>query len=196
VVRDSSACVKKARRIGQAWPIHGDLSKTPHAPTGFDDELATNLAHETQEGRIMTSVDALQPQDHTRWAELWRGYLAFYETTLPQSRYDETWRRIMQGDGLYGLGARTDGNLVGIAHYLFHPSTWMDDVCYLQDLFVDSSLRGQGAGRKLIEGVAAAAKAKGSPRLYWLTQQTNTTARQLYDRLGACRGFIRYDYTG
>jgi GNAT superfamily N-acetyltransferase len=144
----------------------------------------------------MIVVEALRESDRARWAELWQGYLTFYQTTLPEQRYQRTWQRIMEGDGLYGLGLRADGRLMGLAHYLFHPSTWMDDVCYLQDLFVDNALRGQGAGRRLIEGVAAAAKEKGSPRLYWLTHESNATARQLYDRLGTCRGFIRYDYTG
>ena len=28
-------------------------------------------------------VTAIRPQDRARWAELWRGYLTFYETELP-----------------------------------------------------------------------------------------------------------------
>nr|WP_283949940.1 GNAT family N-acetyltransferase [Limobrevibacterium gyesilva] len=136
----------------------------------------------------------MRPDDRPEWTRLWQGYLAFYNTVLPDARYSETWRRLMSGDGLYGFGARQDGKLVGITHYLFHPSTWVDDVCYLQDLFVDESVRGQGAGRKLIEAVAAAARAKGAPRLYWLTHQDNATARRLYDTLARWHGHLRYDY--
>lgn len=142
----------------------------------------------------MIDVQPLRPEDRARWAELWEGYLTFYHTTLPASRYETTWRRIMEGDGLFGLGAYLDGRLVGITHYLFHASTWADDVCYLQDLFADPDVRGKGIGRALIEAVAAATTAAGASRLYWLTQDSNATARLLYDRLAVHRGFIRYDY--
>ena len=80
-------------------------------------------------------------------------------------------------------------------HYLFHPHAWsIGPACYLQDLYVDPAARGIGAGRALIEAVAAAARSAGAERLYWTTQDGNTTARQLYDRLAQYRGFIKYDY--
>ena len=142
----------------------------------------------------MIEISPLAPADRPHWAELWRLYLAFYGRELPEARYTETWSRLMDGTRIHGLGARHQGRLVGITHYLFHASTWMDDVCYLQDLFVDSSVRGQGAGRALIEAVADAARRQGSPRLYWSTQESNATARLLYDRLATFTGFIRYDH--
>ena len=143
----------------------------------------------------MIEIAPLRAEDRDRWAELWEGYLTFYKTSLPAERYEITWRRMTGSDGLFGFGAYLDGRLVGITHYLFHASTWGDDVCYLQDLFADPIVRGQGIGRALIEAVAAAANAAGASRLYWLTQDSNTTARLLYDRLAVNRGFIRYDYT-
>ena len=30
--------------------------------------------------------------------------------------------------------------------------------------------------------------------MYWLTQDNNTTARTLYDKVAVYKGFIRYDY--
>ncbi len=142
-------------------------------------------------------ITKLTPQDRARWAELWTGYLNFYKTSQPPEIYDFTWQRLFDGR-LHGLGARdATGHLIGITHFLYHESAWsLTPVCYLQDLFVDPTLRGTGAGRGLIEGVAAAAKQAGVTRLYWQTQAENTTARQLYDRLAINRGFIRYDYTG
>lgn len=136
----------------------------------------------------------MRASDRARWVVLARGYKTFYETTLSDAEYDRAWTRLMQGDGIHGLGAHLDGELVGITHYLFHDSVWSADVCYLQDLFTDSQVRGQGVARALIGGVADAAKAHGAPRLYWLTHHGNATARALYDKVAAHRGFIRYDH--
>jgi GNAT superfamily N-acetyltransferase len=105
----------------------------------------------------------------------------------------------MTPDGaIRGFGARRDGPdapLIGIVHYLFHTHGWIrEEVCYLQDLFVDSARRGEGGGRALIERVAAAATERGCARLYWTTKEDNTAARRLYDRIARFNGFIRYDY--
>ncbi len=143
----------------------------------------------------MIKVNTLHADDRTRWEFLARGYKTFYQTVLPDSQYDETWRRLMSGDsGIYGFGAYLEENLVGIAHYLFHVSAWMNDVCYLQDLFVDEATRGQGVARSLIERVAQAARERGAARLYWQTLADNVTARALYDKVAHHRGFVRYDY--
>jgi GNAT superfamily N-acetyltransferase len=47
-------------------------------------------------------------------------------------------------------------------------------------------------GRALIEAVYAAADRKGSPAVYWLTQDFNASARKLYDRIGRVTPFIKY----
>jgi len=49
-----------------------------------------------------------------------------------------------------------------------------------------------GIGRKLIEAVYDAADKAGSPSVYWLTQDFNSTARTLYDRTGVLTPFIKY----
>jgi len=38
-------------------------------------------------------------------------------------------------------------------------------------------------------------KTVGANPPYWLTHETNSVARQLYDRLGKNQGFIQYQYT-
>ncbi len=143
-------------------------------------------------------VTPFRAEDRPRWGELWRGYLDFYETSLPDSIYDHTWTRLMEGKTIFGFGARLGGAgapLVGITHYLFHDHAWSPkQVCYLQDLFVDAAARGTGCGRALIEQVAQVARERGCLRLYWTTKEDNTTARLLYDRLAKFNGFIRYDY--
>lgn len=140
-------------------------------------------------------ITPLHSEDHARWAELWRAYLAFYRTALPADQFDETWARVLSGTQLHGLGARRDGALVGIAHYLFHPTAWASaPACYLQDLYVDEAARGTGAGRALIEAVADRARERSASRLYWHTQEHNAVARRLYDQVARNRGFIRYEH--
>lgn len=146
-----------------------------------------------QPGTSVT-VDALRPDDHLAWLRLVQAYKTFYETALPDAAYQHTWQRLLQAETVHGLAARVNGQLVGITHYLFHASSWSADVCYLQDLFVDESVRGQGVARALITQVAQVARERGAPRLYWLTHHTNARARHLYDRVANHQGFIRYEY--
>lgn len=132
--------------------------------------------------------------ERAAWEPLWRAYLAFYETELPTSVIDTTWTRLNdQNEPMFLLGAYVDGRLVGIAQYLFHRTHWsVSDNCYLQDLFVAPEVRGQGAGRALIEAVEAKASEAGAGRLYWTTREDNHTARALYDKLADLSGFIQY----
>lgn len=142
----------------------------------------------------MIDITPLREADRQAWQPLAVGYNAFYERVLPDADYDRTWDRLMKAEELHGLAARLDGQVIGIAHYLYHASVWFDDVCYLADLFVDETVRGQGAARLLIEAIAARAHSRGCARYYWQTKQDNVRARGLYDKVARFAGFIRYDY--
>jgi GNAT superfamily N-acetyltransferase len=142
----------------------------------------------------MIRIAPLAATDRAGWERLARGYKAFYKTDIGDSDYETAWRRLLLQDDVFGLGARSGSELVGIAHYFFHTSTWAPLACHLQDLFVDPASRGKGVARALIEAVAEASRSRGAQRLYWHTQEHNATARALYDRIARFSGFIRYDY--
>lgn len=142
----------------------------------------------------MIEITLLRDEDRADWEALARGYKAFYQTDIPNADYDRTWRRLRAGEEIHGLGARLDGRLVGIAHYLFHAQTWSQDCCYLQDLFTAGEARGKGVATALIEAVAAEARERGAIKYYWLAKADNESARALYDRIACWKGFIRYDY--
>ena len=137
----------------------------------------------------MIEIAALREADRDDWETLARGYKAFYETEHADSVYDETWRLLIADEKIHGLAARLDGQIVDIAHYLFHAQTWWGDVCYLQDLFTAKEARGRGVATALIEKVADAALARGAARYYWTTRQDNHVARALYDRIARFKGF-------
>jgi len=140
-------------------------------------------------------VRAISSADKNAWFELWRGYLAFYETALDPKVSDATWRRMMDElEPIHGLVALDGDKAIGFVNYVLHANTWTEKpVCYLEDLFVDSTARGQGAGRALIEAVIDLAKTQGWHRVYWQTKASNTTARALYDKITPATDWVRYD---
>jgi GNAT superfamily N-acetyltransferase len=144
---------------------------------------------------MSVAVRPLARSDEAQWRRLWTAYLDFYETRLPEEVYATHFARLLGDDprGFSGLLAEVNGHPVGLVHYVFHPHGWrIEDVCYLQDLYADPEVRGQGVGRALIEAVYAAADARGCPQVYWTTQDFNARARQLYDRIGVLTPFIKY----
>jgi GNAT superfamily N-acetyltransferase len=97
---------------------------------------------------------------------------------------------------MHALVAEQDGELLGLAHFLFHRSTTAIALtCYLQDLFTSEAARGRGVATALIERAADEAKAQGSQRMYWQTHERNERARKLYDRIAERSGFIVYRRT-
>ena len=142
----------------------------------------------------MTVIRELRPDDKETWFVLWRGYIDFYKTSVPDVQYDITWARLLDTEhNLSGLVAEVDGTVCGIVHYSFQTSTWAPNhFCYLEDLFVNPDLRGHGLGRALIDAVREIAVTSGSSRLYWNTDATNDTARKLYDTYTLESGKVQY----
>ncbi|MBS1672342.1 MAG: GNAT family N-acetyltransferase [Actinobacteria bacterium] len=144
----------------------------------------------------MMTIRALTAEDRDDWQSLWAAYLEFYESEVADDVTASTFARITDPAGdIRGAIARDgDGRAVGIVHWFSHPATWSKThYTYLEDLFVDPSARGGGVGRELIGHVTDAARASGSSKVYWLTAETNATARALYDRVAARSGFIHYE---
>ncbi|CUH83070.1 GNAT family N-acetyltransferase [Thalassovita mediterranea] len=141
------------------------------------------------------TIRPLTAADQADWRRLWTAYLDFYESTVPEEVYETTFSRLIDPERTqqHGLIALLDGTPVGLVHYIYHAHNWqIEDSCYLQDLYADPSVRGQGIGRALIEAVYKAADDNGTPKVYWMTQEFNQTARQLYDRIAQLTPFIKY----
>ena len=132
--------------------------------------------------------------DEAAWRGLWSQYLAFYEVDLTPEVTAATWSRLMDPSSPMKMRlAVEDGTPVGFAIHLHHPSTWVaGEDCYLEDLFLAPEARGKGLGRALIDDLIALARARGWQRLYWHTDEGNTTARKLYDSYVQTDGHLRY----
>lgn len=139
-------------------------------------------------------VRPARESDKPHWLTLWHGYLAFYESHLSEEITEITWNRILDNaHPFHCFIAELNGNVVGITHCFMRPSTWSKTgYCYLEDLFVDPTFRGVGAGRALINAVIAYARAQKADRVYWTTKESNTTARKLYDSYLPKSEFVQY----
>ena len=141
-------------------------------------------------------IRPLAKADYEEWRALWVSYLEFYETSLKADVIDETFSRFIDNDQTRqnALVAESTDELVGLVHYIFHLDTWkIQEVCYLQDLFVIPQNRGKKIGQLLIEGVYERADKYGAPSVYWLTQEFNVPARKLYDQMADLTPFIHYE---
>jgi len=129
------------------------------------------------------SIRPVELGDKECWLQLWKGYLTFYKTEFSADKTEVTWKRLLDPNfNLYCLVAQDDGQIMGMTTFNFQNSTWSENgQCLLEDLFVDQSIRGQGIGRALIDAVINEAKKRGCSRVYWNTDETNETARKLYD---------------
>jgi GNAT superfamily N-acetyltransferase len=145
-------------------------------------------------------IRTINESDYAQWLPLWDGYNAFYgrqgETALDLNITQTTWERFLNSnEPVNAFVAEQNGQLVGLVHFIFHRSTTrLNDVCYLQDLYVNKDLRGTGIGRQLIKAVYDAALKAGSTRVYWQTQDSNIVGRALYEKVAKHLGFIVYSH--
>ena len=150
------------------------------------------------QGDAALNVRLATPADLPAWRLLWDGYNAFYgrsgDTALPEATTALSWARFHDpAEPMHALVAEQGGQLLGLAHYLFHRSTnQAGPSCYLQDLFTVPAARGRGVGRALIDAVCQRAAAAGAPRVYWQTHESNVTAMRLYDQMAEKSGFVVY----
>lgn len=100
---------------------------------------------------------------------------------------------------VFGLICSDGATPVGFAVYFSNYSTWQGQHgLYLEDLYVSPNARGQGAGKALLQHLAAIAVDRGCGRFEWSVLDWNTPSIQFYESLGAKpqSEWIRYRMTG
>ena len=79
-----------------------------------------------------------------------------------------------------------DGKAIGYAVYFYNYSTWLGKKgIYLEDLYVNESKRGKGAGKAMIKYLAKKAISEKCGRFEWACLDWNTPSREFYESLGA-----------
>ena len=79
-----------------------------------------------------------------------------------------------------------DGKAIGYAVYFYNYSTWLGkNGIYLEDLYVNESKRGKGAGKAMIKYLAKKAISENCGRFEWACLDWNTPSREFYESLGA-----------
>ena len=92
---------------------------------------------------VEITVRPLEADDEAEWKSLWTAYLEFYGSNVAEEVYRSSFDRMPVGNAgaeneFRGLIAEVSGKPVGLAHYLFHRHGWrIENVCYLQDLYVE-----------------------------------------------------------
>lgn len=86
----------------------------------------------------------------------------------------------------HALICEIKGKPIGFAVYFFNYSTWQGRYgLYLEDLYVDPSVRGVGAGKALLKHLANIAVEKDCGRFEWSVLDWNEPAIQFYESIGA-----------
>lgn len=141
-------------------------------------------------------VMPVKPEHRAEWERLFAGYAAFYKVDQTPQMRETVWQWIFDREhvvkGLVAVDAT--GKPVGLAHYRAMPRPLRAVTGgFLDDLFVEPSLRGSGVVQALMNALADIGRAQGWATIRWLTAEDNYRARGFYDRIAARTAFLTYE---
>lgn len=121
--------------------------------------------------------------DFPQWLALWNANNLGHKDEAVTT---QTWTRINDENAdVFALVAERDNALIGLVQYVLHPTTGsIENICYMQDVYVIPECRKQGVARKMIGALERIARRENWGRIYWLAEQDNKEAQALYKSLG------------
>lgn len=130
------------------------------------------------------------------WNRLYAGYAEFYRVEQSPEMRDKVWGWLQdpqhQVKGFVALDP--SGKAVGLTHYRPFARPLSASVGgFLDDLFVEPSLRGGGYAQALIDAVATEGRRRGWSLIRWVTADNNYRARSVYDRVATRTPWVTYD---
>jgi ribosomal protein S18 acetylase RimI-like enzyme len=133
-------------------------------------------------------------QDLDQLTKLFDQYVVFYKKPTNLEKHYSYLKERIENDEATIFIASDEANpdiIVGFALiYVTFSSLALNKILILNDLFVDSSVRKNGIGEKLILKTVELAKELGSHIIRLRTAKNNTVAQGLYHKMG----FVREDY--
>ena len=130
------------------------------------------------------NIRRAQPEDAANIGRLLHAFNTEYvEPTPSPEQLAERFHELLGKEHTEVLLACSEPS--GIAVLRFVPSIWSDaQECYLAELYVTPSRRGQGIGRALMQEVLRTAKERGADYIYLGTSEDDAAARGLYEKFG------------
>ncbi len=86
----------------------------------------------TQSESAGLRITPIEKDDYEEWERLFRLYIQFYKSSLPDTQYPKTFERILNPENdLHGLALRDPSNprkLYGLAHYFPMQTPWAEEL--------------------------------------------------------------------
>ncbi|WP_133128527.1 GNAT family N-acetyltransferase [Legionella nagasakiensis] len=145
----------------------------------------------------MLTIRKAERSDFHGWSLLYKEYLDFYKTMLTVEQLIILWNWFFDDEKkMYCSIAFSKDTPVGLVHFreFLRPIKASVGI-FIDDLFVESTHRGQGIAQKLIKSVEEFALQKNIPVVRWITANDNHEAMKVYDKLAVKTKWITYDMT-
>ncbi len=129
-----------------------------------------------------------QLNDINQIIRLCKAHAAYEKATFNDNNKAELLTRYLfeKANGLQCLVVEEHQHLIGYATFIKQFSTWdADYYVYLDCLFLDDSVRGQGIGTQLMAMIKEYAVSEHCFTIQWQTPNFNTNAIRFYKKLGA-----------
>jgi len=149
------------------------------------------------------NVRHVTAEEFDAWTHLFRGYCDFYRWPTSDDHQRKVWGWIHQDkivEALVAVEVDGTGTEFGGPRGLAHLREWIRPLRgvrsgYLDDLFVDPTVRGQGAVDALFRKMSRMALERSWDVVRWTTADDNYRARATYDKIALRTTWITYDMT-
>lgn len=145
---------------------------------------------------MSATIRPVTEADEQAWRRHWSAYNDFYKRTVAEDVTATTFARFLDPatQMFCAVAEEPSSQIIGFVTWFPHVSTSrIGPVVYLNDLFVDPTIRSKGVGGKLMDHVFEHSKRElGAESVYWLTQHFNHRAQLLYVKKGFKSDFAHY----
>ena len=141
------------------------------------------------------SLRKIKPADKKQWVNLYKSYANFYKVEINEKILQTVWNWLFdKSHEVEGLVYEVNENIVAFAHYRRMPRPLKgQNICFLDDLFVDPDYRGKKIGEKILNELKKISKSKGWDLIRWITHKENIRAKSLYDRVAQKTSWDLYE---